>query len=152
MGQRLRLKPVLMVSAVLCIVCYALTVLAENPFLSLVGCAVCGLSVSLMWPGTISLSSASYPGAGTAMFGMLALMGDLGAAVGPWLSGLFSDAAQKTGWVVRWAAESGLSLEQCGLKSRTCRRGAFPRPAADRSGFPERGTHLSGNAGEINRE
>ena len=151
-GQRLRLKPVLMVSAVLCIVCYALTVLAENPFLSLVGCAVCGLSVSLMWPGTISLSSASYPGGGTAMFGMLALMGDLGAAVGPWLSGLFSDAAQKTGWVVRWAAESGLSLEQCGLKVGLAVAALFPALLLIGLVFLKGETHLSGNAGEINRE
>ena len=125
-GQRLKLKPTLMASATLCVACYALTVLAENPFLSLLGCALCGLSVSLMWPGTLSLASERYPGGGTAMFGMMALTGDLGASIGPWLSGLVSDAAQKAGAVVRWASESGLSLEQCGLKVGLAVAALFP--------------------------
>ena len=125
-GQRLKLKPTLMASAALCVACYALTVLAENPFLSLLGCALCGLSVSLMWPGTLSLASERYPGGGTAMFGMMALTGDLGASIGPWLSGLVSDAAQKAGAVVRWASESGLSLEQCGLKVGLAVAALFP--------------------------
>ena len=115
-GHKLRLKNALTVSALFCIACYALTVFSSNPFLSLLGCALCGLSVSLMWPGTLSLASEKYPGGGTAMFGMMALTGDLGASIGPWLSGLVSDMAQKTDAVVRWAADSGLGLEQCGLK------------------------------------
>lgn len=60
------------------------------------------------------------------MFGMLALTGDLGAAVGPWLSGVVSDAAQKTETVVHWAAESGLSLEQYGLKVGLAVAAIFP--------------------------
>ena len=81
-----------MASGILCVICYAVTIFVQNPFISLLGCAVTGLSVSLMWPGTFSLTSATYPMGGTAMFGMLAIFGDIGAAVGPWIAGVVSDA------------------------------------------------------------
>jgi MFS family permease len=55
------------------------------------GCALCGLGVSLMWPGTLSLTAERYPAGGTAMFGALAVFGDVGAAAGPWLSGWVSE-------------------------------------------------------------
>src|SRR5690606_15033404 len=52
---------------------------------------LCGLSVSLMWPGTLSLTAARIPKGGTLMFGLLAIFGDLGAAFGPWTAGVVSD-------------------------------------------------------------
>ena len=60
------------------------------PMLSLVGCAVCGFSVGIMWPGTFSIASASIRGGGTAMFALLALAGDLGCSGGPTLAGFVS--------------------------------------------------------------
>ena len=92
-GHKINLNRALMASGILCVICYAVTIFVQNPFISLFGCAVTGLSVSLMWPGTFSLTSATYPMGGTAMFGMLAIFGDIGAAVGPWIAGVVSDAA-----------------------------------------------------------
>lgn len=91
-GHKINLNRALMASGILCVICYAVTIFVQNPFSSLLGCAVTGLSVSLMWPGTFSLTSATYPMGGTAMFGMLAIFGDIGAAVGPWIAGVVSDA------------------------------------------------------------
>lgn len=91
-GHKINLNRALMASGILCVICYAVTIFVQNPFISLLGCAVTGLSVSLMWPGTFSLTSATYPMGGTAMFGMLAIFGDIGAAVGPWIAGVVSDA------------------------------------------------------------
>lgn len=54
---------------------------------------------------------------GTAMFGILAVCGDIGGAFGPWLAGVVSDAAQKTGAVMNLAAQTGLEPEQLGLKA-----------------------------------
>ena len=62
------------------------------PMLSLVGCAVCGFSVGIMWPGTFSIASASIRGGGTAMFALLALAGDLGCSGGPTLAGFVSSS------------------------------------------------------------
>lgn len=115
-GQRLNLQNALSASAGLCIVSYLLAALVPVPAVALLGCALCGLSVSLMWPGMLSLSSAGYPTGGTAMFAILALCGDLGCSAGPWLTGFVSDAAQKSSAIVNWGAAMGNDPAQTGLK------------------------------------
>lgn len=75
---------------ILCIVCYLLTSLSAIPALGLAGFALCGFSVGIMWPGTISLASQTCPKGGTAMFAFLALAGDLGGALGPMSVGFVS--------------------------------------------------------------
>ena len=61
--------------------------------MGLIGCALCGLSVGIMWPGTISISSQAMPRGGTAMFALLAMAGDLGGSLGPSVVGFFSQRA-----------------------------------------------------------
>ena len=74
------------------VICYLLAALSPIPIVGLIGCALCGLAVGIMWPGTISISSQKCPKGGTAMFAFLALAGDLGAAVGPTMVGGIADA------------------------------------------------------------
>ena len=95
-GNRLRIQSALMGCAAVCVLSYLLASLSPYPMLSLVGCALCGLSVSLMWPGVFSLSAANFKRGGTAMFALLAMFGDLGCSLGPWLTGVMSDAAQSS--------------------------------------------------------
>ncbi len=116
-GQRIRLQNALLFSGMLCVACYLTTVFFPTPILSLLGCAVCGFSVSLMWPGTYSLSSALIPYGGTAMFGLLAMFGDIGASLGPWLAGLVSDLVQRMPGAISLGASMGLSPDQTGLKA-----------------------------------
>ena len=115
-GKRLNLRKVLQAGSVLCILCYGTAVFANIPLLALFGAALCGLSVSLMWPGTYSLTSVRFPRGGTAMFGILAVFGDLGASVGPWLAGLASDLSQRSVFVQELSLNLGLGLEQIGLR------------------------------------
>ncbi len=91
-AERLPLKRAIMACAVLCIVCYLLAAFVRVPLFGLIGCAVCGFSVGIFWPGTFSMASRVLPGAGTAMFALLALAGDLGCSGGPTLVGLVSGA------------------------------------------------------------
>lgn len=93
-GEKLNLRLSLLFCGVLCTACYLTAVFSPWPFLSLFGCAFCGLAVSLMWPGTFSLSAAAFPRGGSVMFGLLAVFGDLGGSLGPWLAGVVSDAAE----------------------------------------------------------
>lgn len=93
-GDRLNLRRVLSFSAGLCIVSYLATTLVPIPIVSLIGCGLCGLSASTMWPGIFSLSAKVFPRGGTAMFAMLAMFGDFGCSLGPWLTGILSDAAK----------------------------------------------------------
>ncbi|MDD4807719.1 MAG: MFS transporter [Oscillospiraceae bacterium] len=88
-GDKWNLHQVLLWCSVSCAGCYVLMALARLPLLSLMGCALCGFTVSLMWPGMYSLSSHSFPHGGTSMFGLLAVFGDIGCSAGPWLTGLF---------------------------------------------------------------
>lgn len=89
-GDRINLDKFMIGSGVLCIASYLCISLSPSPFLSLVGCGVCGLSVGIMWPGSFSKASAAIRNGGTAMFALLALAGDLGCSGGPSLVGYIS--------------------------------------------------------------
>ena len=91
-SEKLDLTKVMLWCGLLCFICYILAGLSPIPIVGLIGCALCGLSVGIMWPGTISLSSQKCPSGGTAMFAFLALAGDLGAAVGPAMVGGIAEA------------------------------------------------------------
>ncbi len=91
-SEKLDLTKVMLGCGALCVVCYLLASLSPIPMIGLVGCALCGLSVGIMWPGTISISSQKCPKGGTAMFAFLALAGDLGATVSPAMVGGIADA------------------------------------------------------------
>lgn len=89
-GDRINLNQFMIYSSILCIVSYLSISLIPAAPLSLLACAVCGLSVGIMWPGTFSKASAALPRGGTAMFAFLALAGDLGCSGGPALVGIVS--------------------------------------------------------------
>lgn len=91
-GEKMDLRKFLFGSGVLCVISYMIAVFSPYPVLSLFGCALCGMSVGLMWPGTFSLASAAFPMGGAAMFGILALAGDIGCTSGPTLAGLIGDS------------------------------------------------------------
>ena len=81
-------------SGVLCLICYLLTAISSQPIFGLLGCVLCGFSVGIMWPGSISISSARMPLGGTALFALLAMGGDLGASIGPSVIGIFTQNAK----------------------------------------------------------
>lgn len=89
-GDKIDLDRFMIGSSILCMVSYLCISLVPNPVFGLIGCAVCGLSVGIMWPGTFSKASASMPKGGTAMFAMMALAGDLGCSGGPTAVGMIS--------------------------------------------------------------
>lgn len=91
-GDRIHLERFMVYSSCLCILSYLGIALLPIPQLSLIACAVCGLSVGIMWPGTFSKASAALPKGGTAMFALLALGGDIGCSGGPTLVGMVSGA------------------------------------------------------------
>lgn len=103
MSEKLDLTKTMLGCGALCIVCYLLASLSSSPVLGLMGCALCGISVGIMWPGTLSISAQKCPKGGTVMFALLALAGDLGGSIGPSLVGSVSSMADgnlKTGLLV----------------------------------------------------
>ena len=93
LGERVPLRGALIASGAGAAACYVVTASSPAPAASLVACALTGLCVALMWPGATSLAAARFPAGGGAMFAMLALAGDVGAAAGPSAAGAIADAA-----------------------------------------------------------
>lgn len=92
-GDKLDLDRFMKFSSALCVASYLMISLSKSPVLGLIGCAVTGFAVGIMWPGTYSKSAVSIRGGGTAMFALLALGGDLGCSSGPTLAGFVSSIA-----------------------------------------------------------
>ncbi len=94
-GAKINLIHFITASAILCIIAYLTVALSPFPLLSLLGCALCGLSVGIMWPGTYSLAYGKMPWGGVRIFALLALAGDIGCLAGPtaagWIATYFGD-------------------------------------------------------------
>ncbi|MCH5260809.1 MAG: MFS transporter [Lachnospiraceae bacterium] len=91
-GDRIELDKFMSGSCILCVLSYLCISLVPNPVIGFAGCALCGLSVGIMWPGTFSKATASVARGGTAMFALLALAGDVGCSGGPTVVGMVSAA------------------------------------------------------------
>ena len=94
-SEKLDLTKGIFVSAIICMLSYLVAVFAPIPAISLIGCAICGIGAGIMWPGSFSIASKKMPHGGVLMFGLLALAGDFGCLVGPFVAGqasaLFND-------------------------------------------------------------
>lgn len=96
-ANKISLYKIMTASGILCIVCYIIVAFSDVPALSLSACALCGLSVAVMWPGTFSLAAAKYKSGGTAMYSLMALAGDLGCASGPFIAGMICNFVTASG-------------------------------------------------------
>ena len=92
-GEKIDLIKFMLISGVICVVSYLLAGLSAMPIWGLVGCVMCGFSVGIMWPGSISITAPRIPKGGTALFALLAMAGDMGGAFGPSVVGYFSQHA-----------------------------------------------------------
>ena len=91
-GEKLKLRTALFAASCGCAAGYILCAFSPFAWLGLVGCGVVGLSVGILWPGTISFASSRMPRGGTALFALLALAGDVGCMAGPSAVGAVADA------------------------------------------------------------
>ena len=93
-ADRIPLRGFMLASCALCILCYVVAAWSGNALMAMLGCAICGFSVGIFWPGTFSMAALALPGGGTAMYALMALAGDLGCSGGPTVVGLVADASQ----------------------------------------------------------
>ena len=91
-SEKMNLQRFMLLSSGLCIVSYLLASVSPWPVFGLAGCALCGLSVGIMWPGSFSIAAKAMRQGGTALFALLALGGDLGCSAGPAVVGFVSEA------------------------------------------------------------
>ena len=93
-GDQLDSEKCMIGSAALCVTAFLMISLSPWPIISLVGCGICGFSVGIMWPGTLSKAAVALPVGGTAMFALLALAGDIGCTAGPGIVGFVTDLSK----------------------------------------------------------
>ena len=86
------IEKVLLAGGIGASVCYLTAALCSIPVIGLIACALTGLCVSMLWPGSLTVSSERFPAGGVFIFALMAAGGDLGASVGPQLIGVITDA------------------------------------------------------------
>ncbi len=127
-GEKISVNSVMIVGSLVAVVCYIAVALSPATWLSLLACALTGICVSLLWPGTLVVASAKLPLAGASMFALLAAGGDIGASVGPWLTGVVTDyitAVSAQGW----AQNLAMTPEQLGLRGGILLGALYPLSA-----------------------
>ncbi|MEG0570318.1 MAG: MFS transporter [Oscillospiraceae bacterium] len=115
-GSQLNMNNALILGSGISIICYIIVAVSPFNWLNLVACCVCGLGASLLWPGTLVISSARYPMSGAWLFAILAAAGDIGAGVGTWIAGAIVDTFAQNNFVVSFASNIGMSTEQMALR------------------------------------
>lgn len=98
-------------------VCYLIAALSPFGILSLLGCALTGFCVSMLWPGSLIAASDRFPSSGVLIYALMAAGGDLGASVGPQLVGVITDLAIESAPLASFAQTLGMSAEQLGMKA-----------------------------------
>ena len=107
---------VLLFGAIGAAFCYLIAAFSPIPLLGLIACALTGLCVSMLWPGSLIIGSERFPAGGVFIFALMAAGGDFGASVGPQLVGIVTDAVAASGGAMALAERLGISAEQMGMR------------------------------------
>ncbi len=100
-GEKLNYELHMYLNSVLCILCYVTAVFSKNPYIALAGCSICGYAVSIMWPGVVSLVAQKFPNGSRSLYGLIAIFGDVGCSIAPFITGLVASAVSlKAGLLV----------------------------------------------------
>jgi len=110
------LTRVLILGSVGATVCYLTAALCSVKVLGLVACALTGICVSMMWPGTLSIASERFASGGVVVFALMAAAGDSGAAVAPQLVGIVTDFVIANPALTSVAKSLSLTPDSLGLK------------------------------------
>ena len=96
--------------------CYLTAALTNIAWLGLIACGFTGFCVSMLWPGSLIISSERIPTGGVFLYAMMAAGGDLGASIGPQLVGVVTDSVMANAKAATLAQNLGITLEQLGMK------------------------------------
>lgn len=106
--------------------CYLIAALSGNGIAGLIACALTGFTTSMLWPGSLIVSSEKYPAGGVVVYALMAAGGDLGSSVAPQLVGAISDAAAGSPGVASLAAELSLTPDALGMRIGLLTGALFP--------------------------
>lgn len=109
--------------------CYFTVAVCGTPAAGILACALTGLCVSMLWPGSLIVASERFPHGGVFIYAMMAAGGDMGSSVGPQLIGIITDAVIANPAAFTLALKLGLAPEQLGMKLGMLVGMAFPLAA-----------------------
>ena len=110
------IAPVLFFGALGAVICYIVAAVSPFAIVGLFACALTGLCVSMLWPGSLIVASDKFPTGGVFIFAMMAAGGDLGASVGPQLVGIVTDFATINPFLIELAQKLSILPDQLGMK------------------------------------
>ena len=110
------IERVLFLGAIGAALCYFVAAISNVAVVGLIACAMTGLCVSMLWPGSLIAVSDRFRAGGVFIYAMMASGGDLGAALGPQLVGVITDAVSQNSAASSLARNLGLSPDQLGMK------------------------------------
>lgn len=90
-ASKVSLPKLLALGSIACGILYIFSVWPDQRVFNLIAVVLVGFCVGFMWPAIISICAAAFPGKGTAMYALLALFGDVGGSVAPYLAGVIAD-------------------------------------------------------------
>ncbi|MEG1719549.1 MAG: MFS transporter [Clostridia bacterium] len=90
-GKKFDLNKTLILGSIITTLCYLIIAISPYNFINVLFCAVCGFSASLLWPGTLVVTSNKFAMSGAWLFAILAAAGDIGGSVGPYITGFIID-------------------------------------------------------------
>ncbi len=90
-AKKLDFKKTMIILSIGAAVCYLGVAVTQNAVISLIFCAVCGLTVSIFWPAIYSQGAVDFRDGGMVMYSVFAMCGDIGCATGPWVLGIVAD-------------------------------------------------------------
>lgn len=117
---------VLVLGSIGAFLCYITAAVAGNAVVGIMACVFTGFCTSMLWPGSILVSSERFPSGGVFIFAMMASGGDLGAALGPQLLGVVTDKAMMLPYVSHMATQFSLTTEQLSMKIGILSGAIFP--------------------------
>jgi MFS family permease len=90
-GKKISVNNIMIIGAGVAFLCYLLIAWTDVPWLSILACCIAGFATSMLWPGTLAVTSAKIPTAGVLIFALLAAGGDIGTSLFSWLTGVITD-------------------------------------------------------------
>ena len=107
-------------------VCYVIAAICDNLIISLSACALTGIFVSMLWPGTLIMMEEKIPGPGVTAYALMAAGGDFGGALSPQILGFVVDKVTASKWAEQLALNSSLSVDSIAMKTGMLSATIFP--------------------------
>lgn len=115
-SKKLNLSALMLIGCAAASVCYLIIALSPVAALSIIAFGISGLAVSLLWPGILNLTSEKFKKAGSWTLAILAAIGNIGCALGPFILGQVGEFLPNLNFVKNLADSLSMESSELGLR------------------------------------